>query len=105
MTTGVQARITSIKPLATAATAALMAFMLSFPVVALMKFFQAFDPTPPANPESTWFVWLVSTPLLVGFAFIAVLLSCITFNVACRATGGIQLDLALSLPSEKQGEA
>lgn len=58
-------RLTPISPLSAFTHAALVSLLLAYPAVALMRFFQYFDPQRASLTSPWWMVWAL---LPIGFA-------------------------------------
>ncbi|MDN4055103.1 hypothetical protein QPK32_18685 [Massilia sp. YIM B02763] len=69
----------------------LVAFFLSYPTVALMRFFKSFDPERHGYPDRTeWWMYLIVMPLLFALSgAVATALSCLAYNLSARLLGGV----------------
>jgi hypothetical protein len=83
-------RLTHVAPVSTAGIASLLISVLSLLVIGVVKFFQFFDPTPPARDPQGMLLLVVAWVCSISLFFVAVLLLCWLFNLLARFTGGIR---------------
>ena len=86
-------RLKAISPFVASCHIGLLGYFLSFPCLALLKFFQHFDPTPP-RPQAYdgLIIWVVSPIVLALFASLGTLVACVTYNVIAKMLGGIRYE-------------
>jgi hypothetical protein len=85
----VEKRLTSISPSSAFTHGALVSFLLAYPLVALMRFFQHFD-GPIQSSGSWWAIWVL---LPIGFALASAvwaMLASLAYNGVARFLGGVR---------------
>ena len=86
--------------------AALVSFVLAYPVVALMRFLQHYDPqrTQLARLAPWWDTWLLlPVAVAVVLAVVGVVLTvllCLAYNLSARLLGGVRYTEAGSDPDQ-----
>lgn len=88
--TPVESRLTHVAPLSTAGVVSLLFSALSLLVIGVVKFFQLFDPAPPARDPQDVLLLIAAWAATIAACFVAVLLLCGLFNFLARFTGGIR---------------
>lgn len=85
-------RLTSISPSSAAIHAVLVSLLLAYPAVALMRFFQHFDPQRAdlTRPSPWWVVWALLPIGLALAASIWTLLATLAYNTVARILGGVR---------------
>ncbi len=86
-------RLKAISPFVASCHIGLLAYFLSFPSLALLKFFQLFDPTPPRPlVYDGLIIWVVSPIVLALFASLGTLVACVSYNLIAKMLGGIRYE-------------
>ncbi|VVE23074.1 hypothetical protein PHO31112_03235 [Pandoraea horticolens] len=79
-------RLTSVSPLSAFVHGALVSFLLAYPLVALMRFFQHFD-GPVEGPW--WAIWLLFPAGFAIFGAVWAMLASLAYNSVARLLGGV----------------
>lgn len=85
-------RLISISVASASLHTAIVAFLLGYPGVAIMRFLQHFDPQRAdlAYPDAWWNTWLLMPAgFAIGAAFWAAL-GTLTYNAVARLSGGVR---------------
>jgi hypothetical protein len=85
-------RLISISASSASLHAALMALLLAFPAVAVIRFLQHFDPqrSDLVSPSPWWLTWIwIPVGVALGGAIWA-MLACLAYNAIARVLGGIR---------------
>lgn len=88
--TPVERRLTHVAPTSTAGIVCFLFFAFSLLVIGAGRFFQLFDPTPPARSPGDILLLFAAWVSSIAFCFAAVFLLCWIFNLLARFTGGIR---------------
>jgi hypothetical protein len=69
-----------------------VAFVLAYPSVTLLRFFQGFDPQRQGNPDTTasWVFWIVVPVVFALLGAILTALSCLAYNLSAKLLGGVR---------------
>lgn len=70
----------------------IVAFMLAYPVVVLLRFLQSFDPQRQAHPDTMpwWVCWLLMPVVFAVFGAIVAVLSSFAYNLSAKVLGGVR---------------
>ena len=83
-------RLTHVAPVSSAGIVSLLFAAFSLLVIGVIKFFQFFDPTPPARDPQGVMLLIAAWVATIGVCFVVSLLLCWLFNLLARFTGGIR---------------
>lgn len=85
-------RLTFISPSSAFVHAALVVLVLAYPVVAVMRFFQHFDPRRAdlTAPSPWWALWLMMPLGLALMGAVWAMLASLAYNAIARLLGGIR---------------
>lgn len=84
-------RLTHIGVLSAMQHGFIVAFVLAYPGVALLRFFQSFDPQRQGHPDPfTWgVVWILLPVVLALLGAVMAVLSCFAYNLSAKLLGGV----------------
>jgi hypothetical protein len=87
-------RLTYIRVISAAQHGGFVAFMLAYPGVALMRFFQSYDPQRQGipNPTPWWVFWIVMPVVFAVFGAVLTSLSCFAYNLSAKLLGGVRYE-------------
>jgi len=85
-------RLTYIAVMSATLHGLLVAFVLAYPSVAMMRFFQGFDPQRSSYQDHTawWVVWIILPAVFALFGGIMTALSCLAYNLSAKLLGGVR---------------
>jgi hypothetical protein len=87
----IEIRLTAVSMKSAALYGAVVGFLVAYPCVGLMVFFQYFDPQRQTWPLGPWWTFLIAMP--VGWAVVSSFLAtcvCAAYNLSAKLFGGIR---------------
>ena len=87
-------RLTHISVVSATQNGGFLAFVLAYPSVALMRFFQSYDPQRQGTLDSTawWVLWIVMPVVFAMFGAVPTSLSCFSYNLSAKLLGGVRYE-------------
>jgi hypothetical protein len=70
--------------------AGLVAMLLAYPGVLVMKFLQHFDPQGGPGPTPVWIVWIVAPLMFALTVTLCVVMACGAYNLVAKLAGGVR---------------
>lgn len=87
-------RLTHISVIGATQHGGILAFVLAYPSVALVCFFQSYDPQRQGTLDSTawWVLWIIMPVVFAVFGAVLTSLSCLVCNLSAKLLGGVRYE-------------
>jgi len=87
-------RLTHISVISAAQHSGVLTFVFAYPIVALMRFLQGYDPQRQGSLDSTawWVLWIIMPVVFAVFGALLTSFSCFAYNLSAKLLGGVRYE-------------